>query len=70
MVVSGKLEQVAPMEVEKGMSIGCTDRDEVENKLIVSSIPKPTICLVRLKNTKNGVSSILVWKHISDSRKI
>ena len=70
-VVSGKqLEQVAPMEVEKVMSIGCTDRDEVENKLIVSSIPRPTICLDPLQNTNIGVSSILGWKHISDTRKI
>ena len=69
-VVSGKLEHVTPMEVEKVMSIGCTDRDEVENKLIVSSIPCSTICLDRLQNMNNDVSSILVWKHISDTRKI
>ena len=69
-VVSAKqLEQIAPMEVEKVMSIGCTDRDEVENKLIVSSIPRSTICLDPIHNKNNGVCSIFGGKHISDTRK-
>ena len=63
------MKQIALMEVEKVMCIGCTDRDEGENKLIVISIPRPTICLDPIQNKNNGISSILGGKHISDTRK-
>ena len=64
-----QLKQIALMEVEKVMCTGCTDRDEGENKLIVISIPRPTICLDPIQNKNNGISSILGGKHISETRK-